>query len=400
MTTATTPKECRLRPNSVNCRQTELVRSNLEKEHQEQENQLYKHSSIEHAPILLADVLSFLWPARQTANHLFSQKSLQQRLASRGTNFDETWQDDFSDVRILNMPLTLPDEGDYEGNLTLLRQTTETYELYGNQIRGEGIPPFCTLYKRDPDCTFDWNLREFQGTPKQGSELPYTCWMSDDIQERLMMWEAAKRARGRILCGGLGLGVFPQLTLLSPRSQSVDIVEKDPNVISLIRRAWEKSPWHRMKDCTIIESPVEDYLKSTTETYDTVYVDTWDAIYHEYLPHTNELKERAKRLLKPGGEILLWAYDLMIRNYLNTVLSIIHRKRTYLGMSPNELERGFKNYPLLLSLINWMRSNPQADNDEIKTTAYKLAVEKRQELGDLKLNVRSGSKFLLDCQLQ
>ncbi len=49
-----------------------------------------------------------------------------------------------------------------------------------------------------------------------------------------MMWEAAKRCRGRVLCGGLGLGIFPQFALSLPHVESVHVVEVDTAIIELI----------------------------------------------------------------------------------------------------------------------------------------------------------------------
>ena len=80
-----------------------------------------------------------------------------------------------------------------------------------------------------------------------GSGIPYTIWRSDGLQERLMMWEAV---------------------------ESIEIVEADEDVISLIQSTWQKYPWHSMAQCTIIHMKIEDYLQTTSSKYDTVYIDT------------------------------------------------------------------------------------------------------------------------------
>ena len=73
--------------------------------------------------------------------------------------------------------------------------------------------------------------------------------------------------------------------------ESIEIVEADEDVISLIQSTWQKYPWHSMAQCTIIHMKIEDYLQTTSSKYDTVYIDTWDAIYQEYPPHLNRLAD-------------------------------------------------------------------------------------------------------------
>jgi len=76
--------------------------------------------------------------------------------------------------------------------------------------------------------------------------------------------------------------------------ESIEIVEADEDVISLIQSTWQKYPWHSMAQCTIIHMEIEDYLKTASSKYDTIYIDTWDAIYQKYLPHLNRLADRAR----------------------------------------------------------------------------------------------------------
>ncbi len=215
-----------------------------------------------------------------------------------------------------------------------------------------------------------------------------------------MMWEAAKRARGRILCVGLGLGIFPQLALSLPRTESVHVVEVDPAIIQLIQTIWKQNPWPRMSECTITRASVEEYLQNTTEKFDTVYIDTWDAIYHEYLPHINDLRRLAIRVLRPGGEVLLWAYDMMVRQFLKTAELIWDRRGNYLKASPAQMKNIRQSYPLLHSLIHWLRVHPKCLNEEFRTTAYQLATQKEFASRMLKLaTTKGGGTSLLQSKM-
>ncbi len=395
--TETSVTKCRECPAAINSIECESKQRQLRNSLEEKEGEIGAPSPPKTAkPWLLPEVMSYLWEEKQTPSVNFSREALAQRLATRGTERDETWQDDFSDFQALRAPLTLPAEGDYNQYLTLIKQKFENHELYGEIVSGEGMPEFCSLYNRNPGCTFDWTTRKFAGGGKEKEEYPYTIWMSDGLQERLMMWEAAKRSRGRVLCGGLGLGIFPQLALSLPRVDSIDIIERDPAVIHLIERAWKKQPWPRIGDCRIRLAPVEEYLETTTEKYDTVYIDTWDAIYNEYLPHLNELTRLAKPVLSPGGEVLLWAFDMMVRDFLQTVQLVIERRDKYQAVAAGQLKNIERQYPLLHRLVLWLKSHPQCSGEELLTEGYRLATKESRNLGLLILSRQPGAQALLE----
>lgn len=348
-------------------------------------------------PATIPEALSDLWEQGAPAPvALLSPEAWRQRLESREGPRDQTWQDDRSDFQVSGAPLVLPEERDYPRDLTLICQRPEEHELYGQLVSGDGIPEFRSLYKRRPGCTFDWKTRRFRTSSETGDELPYTIWMSDDLQERLMMWEAAKRCRGRVLCGGLGLGVFPQYALSLPRVELVDVVDADADVISLIRGTWEGRPWPGTRRCSIVHMKIEDYLRTASRKYDTVYIDIWDAIYSEYLPHLNWLAELARSVLEPGGEILLWAYDLMVRQFMRTVALVLERRRDYVAANEAQMETITHQYPMLSLLVRWLKLHPSCSEDEFKSEAHRIATRETRHLGVLKLGDQPGARQLLD----
>jgi spermidine synthase len=336
---------------------------------------------------LIPEVLTRLWEAgAPKTGFLLSDAAWEKRLSSRGTAHDETWQDDRSDFAVMKIPLSFPEAGDYPPDLTLIRHRMEVQELYGENVKGEGIPECYTLYKRKPGCQFNWENMEFTAPSGKGPELRYTVWMSDTLQERLMMWEAAKRSRGRVLCGGLGLGIFPQLALSLPTVESVLVLEMDPAVIEMIQEGWSGTPWKEREKCTIVQGSIEGYLESTREKFDTVYLDTWDAIYHEYLPHVNRLSGMAERVLKPGGEVLLWAHEMMIRHYLQTVKNIIENREKYANLGRERWEGLRHYYPLVHRFVEGFLERPQDSDEVLKTRAYEIAARSSKDMGVLKLS--------------
>ena len=401
MTTEVSLKNCRFCPHSVACQGAETQGRELQKELMEKERLLFPafFTTQDRPSMMISQTLSTLWAKGAPSPAYFFTKPIRQnRLASRKSCRDETWRDDRRDLQIVHFPLSLPDEGDYPPNLTLLKQHLEVCEIYDQKIYSKNFPEFYTLYKRHPRGVFDWDKREFQwkDNDPMNNALSYTCWMSDDLQERLMMWEAAKRARGRVLCGGLGLGLFPQMALALTRIRSVDVVEMDTDVIRMIQMAWGQKPWARMSDCKIINAKIEAYLTETKEKYDTIYIDTWDAIYHEYLPHLNELTERAKRLLNPGGEVLLWAFDMKVRAFLQTAKSVTERRQKYLKATKDQMANIEKKYPLLFKLVTWLRMNPRCSDENIQNKAYHLATQEAWDCGVLKLSHQTGAQELLE----
>ena len=157
----------------------------------------------------IAEVLSSLWEADGflPVTDALTAKSWQVRLASRDSWFDQTWRDDGYDWQIMNFPVVMPEEGEYPPDLVVLRLTPNTHEVYGEWVGTNDPTELRVLYKLLPGGRFNWQTKVFETTRNADSHI---VWMGDSIQERLMMWEAAKRCRGRVLCGGLGTGIFPQ----------------------------------------------------------------------------------------------------------------------------------------------------------------------------------------------
>ena len=95
------------------------------------------------------------------------------RLKTASTKRDQTWQDDREDFRCLGISVSLPEEGDYDPDLTVVTQRPEVEELYDARIAVEGLPAFPSLYKRAPGCRFDWEERTFTWGKDVQSEMPY-----------------------------------------------------------------------------------------------------------------------------------------------------------------------------------------------------------------------------------
>lgn len=137
-------------------------------------------------------------------------------------------------------------------------------------------------------------------------------WMSDVPQERLMMVNNAQATRGRVLVGGLGLGLYPQYAM--PHATSMLIIERD----AALRRAVEPvvriaAEAHGVSVEVQVGDVAEWLQAAPTTRYDTIFLDTWETLDAAYLPHVNHLRDMAIPHLAGDGHVLLWGYRWMVR---------------------------------------------------------------------------------------
>ncbi|MBN1123259.1 MAG: hypothetical protein JXJ17_19465 [Anaerolineae bacterium] len=137
-------------------------------------------------------------------------------------------------------------------------------------------------------------------------------WMSDVPQERLMMFNNAQLTQGRVLVGGLGLGLYPQYAL--PNVGGMVIVEQNAALVEVVRPVVTVAAEAYGVPVEIQIGDVEEYLRSEPETrYDTIFLDTWDTLDAAHLPTVNRLRDLAMDHLTEDGHILLWGYRWMVR---------------------------------------------------------------------------------------
>lgn len=128
--------------------------------------------------------------------------------------------------------------------------------------------PYCKL-----TCPHDVLLRELVDT-EHGS------WMSDCPQEVAQMIEPLNRARGNILVGGLGLGVYPWLAARRRNVKSITVVERDPLIIAAvadgIRTRYGKA--RATEKIRIKEGDIYEYAKAVhPRDFDYAFLDTWQS---------------------------------------------------------------------------------------------------------------------------
>lgn len=193
--------------------------------------------------------------------------------------------------------------------------------------------------------------------------------MSASPQEKLMMKEGAKGARGNALVGGLGLGLV--LEYLRPKCESITVVEKNPNVTELYKAI--RKPGKPLYD-RIIHDTIENVLKRTeSPRWDYIFVDTWFDGDYEYLPHLNWLEQKAHDALRPRGMIRMWHKEGMVKHYLKECRQLFHKKLSIQGAANENVVALCNRYPLAGGFVAWLKQNIRATIHEAEAKALSLA---------------------------
>ena len=154
-------------------------------------------------------------------------------------------------------------------------------------------------------------------TPRIGfftEDYPYPAvfengreWMTLMPNETVTSSFALKRAHGRVLTYGLGLGYFAYMASEKPSVASVTVVERSPEGIALFREHILPQFGNRDK-IELIESDAFDYAehRAPGERFDTVFCDIW----HDPSDGV-ELYLRFKELETRGPEYIYWLEDTL-----------------------------------------------------------------------------------------
>lgn len=119
-----------------------------------------------------------------------------------------------------------------------------------------------------------------------------TYVMSDTPMERRSNLEVVRRAHGRVLIAGLGLGMILGPILRKSEVESVTVVEVSRDVVNLIAPRWADPK------LTVIGGDIWEYSPRLGEL-NTVYFDIWPLRSRDNLPQMAELRRRALCWLDP-----------------------------------------------------------------------------------------------------
>ena len=161
------------------------------------------------------------------------------RMGCRTLVVDDCWKTPASDYPVQKIGSAEVCRGRYDNNLYLM-EGVKGFDFWCNQKR---IP--VTILKID------------------GKQ-----WMVDDPLHQTGMSCLAAKSKGRVLVGGLGLGLVVHELVKNPKVERIDVVELNDDVIKLIGPQVPKSKVHIHKGNVYDE-------KWDKEDFDTIILDLW-----------------------------------------------------------------------------------------------------------------------------
>ena len=141
-------------------------------------------------------------------------------------------------------------------------------------------------------------------------EDDYGHWMSTQPQELEQHERQLARAHGRVLVGGLGLGLAPAILQRNPRVTSIVVVEKSHNVAKLV---WPHLPkdklWLVRRD---LFAYLRDLQKADELRFDFAFYDIWCPTgQHEWHRTVKPLRHLSVGVV-PQSELECWNEEEML----------------------------------------------------------------------------------------
>lgn len=292
--------------------------------------------------------------------------------------FDPNWRDDVFDIQAINTPLALPEATPRNNSVWVDVQPVHHEKVFGQQHIYNPYRLITSILKPSNMAQYYMVKDEHGQTLSVDDSImaaifPAKAWMSDSGEERCMMFAAAKIAKGKVLVGGLGLGIYPQFVLALNRPiESLTILERDPKIIDFVTRAWLQHIDGPAINVTILEGTIEDYLSQTDQTFDTIYLDTWEDADPRFLAHVNYLISLASFRCATGGKIQCWGYAQMINTFTENIKVLTQKRFPW---------HEYRLDPVLQAYANWLKQQKSNVSDAAITQAAKtLALTIQQPL--------------------
>lgn len=260
--------------------------------------------------------------------------------------FNPNWSDLKLDLKVADIPLYLPEEIKKKENSNIwIKRKTVLEELFGKELIKLEKPRSIVSILRKSSAGKNMNLEitNLKGEKIETEDsfydfiFPPRVWMSNNLQEKVMMYNAAKLAKGKILVGGLGLGIYPQLVLFLNRPvSSITIVENNSEIINLVGNPLLKILEDVNVEIKIIENSIENYMSLSDKHYDTIYLDTWGDVHFKFLPYINYLILLAEEIIEENGIIQCWGYNHMYEDFLNFVQELENKQEIWGSLNTDD----------------------------------------------------------------
>ena len=137
--------------------------------------------------------------------------------------------------------------------------------------------------------------------------------MSDSPQEMFLQYDAYKSAKGKVLVGGLGIGLYATMIASKPDVTEVVVVELEKDIIKLCSPN-PCSPEY--KKIRIVNDDIWKFLENTKEKFDYIYIDIhYSTGAMEYMGTVLPMRKILKRRF-PNTPASFWGEDEMKAQYV------------------------------------------------------------------------------------
>ncbi len=135
-----------------------------------------------------------------------------------------------------------------------------------------------------------------------GENGSHTMWTDESEKSWYYENKLNLRAKGYCLEFGLGLGFASEIILSNPEVKQLKTLEMNLDVITV------QDMVNPILDDrhAIVNASMEEYLDTTEDTFDFVFIDTYITTGNETLSWLEDIVPKIKSLLNPGGEVMAW----------------------------------------------------------------------------------------------
>jgi len=161
-------------------------------------------------------------------------------------------------------------------------------------------------YSMMGDLQRDWTKRGLEAGTYCVLSEKRNSWndqrMSDTWLERYTNHDVLRKAKGRVLLAGLGIGMLPVALCQKPEVDQVVVLEIEPQVIALVE------PYIRHPKLTIL---LADAYRPPTigKVFDTIYLDIWKGICSDNWTQMKPLLALYRRFAAKGAVVTGWLKD-------------------------------------------------------------------------------------------
>jgi len=154
-------------------------------------------------------------------------------------------------------------------------------------------------------------------------------WMMDIYSEMFTIDPFAKKAKGKVVTLGLGIGYFIYMAMHNPNVESITVVEIDPTILALFKKYIEPQFPKHIQLTIIKEDAKTWFTKENIDEFDYVFVDTYQSSNDGY----EMMQAMLESYLPPLEKVDFWIEDSCIE-FLRSLIIIffsqyIHKQKIH-----------------------------------------------------------------------